>query len=82
MKDMINPISVESMVERFLSWRLPKTFAPDGGIKFTRTYNGYVDGQFATDIERKPEDSSWPTGTNLFSVEETKQMIAYMLKEE
>ena len=46
--------NIKHMVERFLSWRLPADFAPDGGISFEPTYRSN-----ATEIRREP------LGTNL-----------------
>ena len=54
----------KEMIDRFLGWPLPKTFAPDCGISF--------DG-------RKPDQwnpaRTWPVGTNLFSADEARQML-------
>lgn len=58
----------EEMVGRFLCWRLPDTFAPDAGIKFTRPEpdaRGYM--------------PSWPVGTNLFTAEEARAMLEHVL---
>ncbi len=57
------------MVDRFLSWKLPKNFNPDAGISFTPKYN------VGTPYEREHE----PMGTNLFDAEQTKSMVAVML---
>lgn len=51
------------MVDRFLSWPLPKDFAPDGGVSFTPLNN----------------PSCWPTGTNLLTAEQARSMIEHML---
>jgi len=58
----------DEMVNRFLRWRLPETFAPDGGISFKP-------------IERHPEwtHDSWPIGTNLFTAPEARAMLEYVL---
>jgi hypothetical protein len=59
---------IAKLVNRFLGWPLPKTFAPDCGISF--------DG-------RKPDargfTPSWPTGTNLFTANEAHQMFEHAL---
>jgi hypothetical protein len=60
--------NVKEMVNRFLGWKLPKTFAPDAGISFkpTKPYDGDEYG-----------NSWWPVGTNLFNAEEAKAMFEY-----
>lgn len=60
---------IDKMVDRFLSWKLPDDFNPDGGILFTK------------DLERTTEDPHWPIGTNLFTAEQARGMIEYMLGE-
>lgn len=55
-----------AMVDRFLGWKLPPDFAPDAGISFKPT---------------KPYDEPgwWPTGTNLFHAEQTKEMLQHVV---
>ncbi len=60
---------IKHMVERFLRWKLPENFAPDGGIKFEAT------GNAGTQYEYKRE----PTGTNLFDFEQATAMVRFML---
>ena len=69
------------MVDRFLSWPLPRTFSPDAGISFAKTYNGYKDGIFTKDIPRSPEGQAgfWPVGTNLFTADEARAMLEHAL---
>ena len=57
---------VDSMVNRFLGWKLPMDFAPDAGISFKPT---------------KPyeEPGWWPVGTNLFHAGQAQDMIEHML---
>jgi hypothetical protein len=60
---------IKAMVSRFLAWRLPENFAPDGGISFKSTFN---------------ENTPWPmknepTGTNLFNYEQAEAMIRHMM---
>ena len=57
---------VDSMVNRFLGWKLPMDFAPDAGISFKPT---------------KPyeEPGWWPVGTNLFHAGQARDMIEHML---
>jgi hypothetical protein len=34
---------IKHMVDRFLGWRLPETFNPDGGVSFKKTFNEHTD---------------------------------------
>ena len=59
---------IYKMVDRFLSWPLPRTFSPDCGISF--------DG-------RKPDEFNhikpWPVGTSLLTANEARQMIEHLM---
>lgn len=33
---------IKHMVNRFLGWRLPESFNPDGGISFKKTFNDHL----------------------------------------
>lgn len=58
------------MVERFLQWRLPENFNPDGGISFKKMFN-----------ENTPHPMKYePVGTNLFDYTQAKEMIRYLLE--
>jgi hypothetical protein len=60
---------IKHMVNRFLGWRLPENFNPDGGISFKPMRNeGYV---FAAKNE--------PVGTNLFDAMQAEEMVRYMV---
>lgn len=63
-------IQIKHMVERFLSWKLPESFKPDGGIGFEPI------GNPGTLYEFKRE----PTGTNLFDYQQAKAMVQHMLE--
>lgn len=67
----VDEILITEMVNRFLSWKLPKHFHPDAGISFkpSKPYEGDEYG-----------NSWWPTGTNLFTADQARQMIEHMLK--
>jgi len=66
----MTPNQIKHMVDRFLSWKLPtEHFHPDAGISFKPDYNEH------TAYPAKHE----PTGTNLFSAEQAKAMVEYML---
>lgn len=61
---------MKKMVDRFLGWKLPESFNPDGGIVFTRVTN---------------EGTAWahknePVGTNVFTAVEARAMVEYMLE--
>lgn len=60
---------IKQMVSRFLAWRLPEDFSPDGGISFKATFN-----------ENTPHPmKAEPTGTNLFTATQAEAMIRHML---
>lgn len=61
---------IKHMVERFLSWKLPENFNPDGGISFKAEFN---------------EHTPWPmmhepSGTNLFDYTQAEAMVRHMLE--
>lgn len=62
---------IKKMVDRFLTWKLPADFAPDGGISFEPAYRGF-DGD-----EHRRE----PVGTNLFTASQADAMIRHLLGE-
>ena len=61
---------VDEMVNNFLCWKLPKYFAPDAGISFRPT-TPYEEDKYG--------NSGWPIGTNLFTAEQAREMIKFML---
>ena len=46
--ESITEEQIEYMVNRFLSWKLPENFNPDGGIGFKKTHN--VVGLYGTNL--------------------------------
>ena len=58
--------AVKKMVDRFLGWKLPEDFNPDGGISFEKTSGIYR-------YERIP------VGTNLFTATQAEEMVRYIL---
>lgn len=59
---------IRAMAERFLSWRLPADFNPDGGISFKAEFN-----------ENTPHPMRHePMGTNLFDLRQAMEMVRYM----
>jgi len=61
---------IKHMIDRFLGWRLPENFNPDGGISFVST------GNTGTPHEYKHN----PTGTNLLDATQAEEMIRYMVE--
>jgi hypothetical protein len=59
----------KEMVDRFLSWPLPKDFAPDCGISF----DGRKDDEWN-------KNKQWPVGTNLFTAEQARAMLEYVMQ--
>lgn len=60
---------IKTMVNRFLSWRLPEDFAPDAGISFKATFNEHT----AHPMRHEP------VGTNLFNAQQAEAMVRHML---
>ncbi|MBX3504392.1 MAG: hypothetical protein KF895_02860 [Parvibaculum sp.] len=61
---------IDHMVDRFLNWKLPENFNPDGGISFQKTTN-----------ENTPwPHKSEPVGTNLFDAQQAKAMVLHMIE--
>lgn len=65
--------NINSMVNRFLCWKLPKNFQPDGGISFNpiKPYEGDEHG-----------NSWWPVGTNLLTADQARQMFVHVTADE
>lgn len=58
---------IEQAVTRFLSWKLPKDFHPDGGVVFIPTKGrGY-------------DSPHWPCGTNLLNAQQARDMLRHVL---
>lgn len=55
---------IDAMVDRFLAWKLPKDFQPDGGISFKPSVT-------------HPE--SWPIGTNLLTAVQARAMLEHIM---
>ena len=53
----------EDMVSRFLNWRIPKDFMPDGGVLFVPVNH----------------PNAWPVGTNLLTATQARKMLEYVL---
>lgn len=64
-----DPELVERMTQRFLGWKLPKTFNPDGGITFQRVTNEGTAHAYMNE----------PVGTNLLDYTQAKAMVEHLL---
>jgi hypothetical protein len=62
---------IKHMVDRFLGWKLPGNFNPDGGVSFKKTFNE------STAHPMKHE----PSGTNLFDANQVDGMVRHMIEE-
>lgn len=65
----ITDAQIKHMVDRFLGWKLPENFSPDGGISFKATIN---------------EGTSYahtftPNGTNVFDARQAEAMVRHMI---
>lgn len=67
----MNDEQIKHMVNRFLGWKLPENFNPDGGISFKKTFNEH------TPHPMKHE----PSGTNLLDATQAEIMVRYMVEE-
>ena len=66
-------MTASEMATKFMAWKLPKDFNPDGGISFKRE-SDYNHPEFGrTRFE--------PTGTNLLTHEQAKAMFEFILGE-
>lgn len=61
---------IKHMVNRFLMWKLPENFNPDGGISFKKFYNEH--------LEHASQHN--PVGTNLLDATQTDAMVRHMLE--
>ena len=60
---------IKHMVDRFLGWRLPSDFRPDGGVTFNQI------GNAGTPHEYRHQ----PFGTNLLDATQADKMVRHML---
>lgn len=59
----------KTMTERFLAWKLPEDFSPDGGIAFEPV------GNKGTAYAYRRE----PVGTNLLNYSQAKELVRFMI---
>lgn len=67
MSETLTDEQIKHMAERFLRWRLPEKFNPDGGISYEPV------GNQGTPYEFKRE----PSGTNLFDYTQARAMVSF-----
>jgi hypothetical protein len=72
------PDHIKHMVNRFLSWKLPENFNPDGGISFKREYNDSPAAMALLGIDKPMKHE--PTGTNLFDAVQAEAMVRHMVE--
>lgn len=60
---------IKHMVNRFLGWRLPEPWYPDGGVSYKRPNYAHA-----------PAAHDWPVGTNLFDATQAEAMVRYMVE--
>ena len=60
---------IDHMVNRFLQWKLPEHFRPDGGVSFQPSFP-----------EEPMRSRHWPSGTNILCATQARQMILHMLE--
>ncbi len=63
-------VVTDQMIHRFLAWQFPADFSPDGGISF-QGKNVWIPSKSAL--------KGRPTGTNLLSYAQARDMLAYVL---
>ena len=57
--------TIDELVNRFLAWKLPADFAPDGSVRYSAVY--------------PPDSPHWPSGTNLLTAQQAKDMLTHVL---
>jgi len=66
---MFSENQIKHLVDRFLGYKLPANFSPDGGVSFDRFGNKGTPHQYTHE----------PSGTNLLDAEQATAMVRYML---
>ena len=66
----MNTAQIKHMVSRFLQWKLPENFNPDGGISFKPTYTAHP----AHAMKHEP------FGTNLLDAAQAEAMVRHMVE--
>lgn len=66
---MLTENQIKHMVNRFLGYKLPENFNPDGGVSFERFGNKGTSHQYRRE----------PSGTNLLDATQADAMVRYMI---
>lgn len=66
----MNDAQVKYMVDRFLGYKLPEDFNPDGGVSFKKTFNDHL----------PTPTKNEPSGTNLLDATQATAMVRYMIE--
>lgn len=61
---------IKHMVDRFLAWKLPESFHPDGGVRFEKFGNAGTPYQY----------EHLPSGTNLLDATQADAMVRHMIE--
>lgn len=67
---MTSEDQIKKMVDRFLTWRLPEDFSPDGGISFDP-----ISGWLGPHPSKRE-----PVGTNLLNAVQAEAMVRHMVE--
>jgi len=67
---MLTDEQIKHMAERFLGWKLPESFNPDGGIKFDPIANKGSSHEYR----------HVPVGTNLWGYDDAVKMVRHMIE--
>lgn len=66
---MLTEKQIKHMRDKFLGWKLPENFNPDGGISFKKTFNDHLETPMKNE----------PSGTNLFDADQAEAMVRHMI---
>lgn len=66
----LNAEQIKHMVDRFLAWKLPSDFRPDGGITFEPVANAGTHHEFPRE----------PVGTNLLTAAQAQAMMLHLME--
>lgn len=61
---------IKYMADRFLGWKLPDNFNPDGGISFKKTFNDHMPQPMKNE----------PVGTNVLDATQADAMVRHMIE--
>ena len=61
---------IKYMVDRFLNWKMPENWKPDGGITFEKFGNKGTPHQYTRE----------PSGTNILDAAQADAMVRHMIE--